>query len=536
MSDLSGDLFAGSSWLEHLGLLHDPFSDQASTFRFYPAQRKSVLAQLHHLARYSQLMLLVVGPAGSGKSLLRQALMASSSKQATQCVSLSARSCAAPEDLLERIATQLGLAQASEAAVMARVAEASLSSQEIYLLVDDAEHLSVEALRVLLALSTGDAQGRVHVFLFGAPVAAERLAQLRIADEAVHVIHLQPYGFDETVAYLSQRLESAGGGIDLFDEVALEQIHRESEGWPGRINQLARARLMALAGEEAEALTLRVPPAPRSFALPLRYLVAAAAVGVAVWVAVSFFAGQNAGGSKAPALDSAALPADDASGREEVRAPIEFAGKTQPLPLPLVGESQPVMREPLASGAGGEADLDELEALPEVRVSAPSEAGPVRPVEVVQPVGAAAVAASEPPVRAPNTAPAVVRPAPAPAPVPAPTASAATPAPQPARATVSSPAQPSDWYLAQPAGSFLLQVLGTRSEQVAKDLVRKHGEGYRYFTKLHEGKPLHVVTFGRFASRNEAVRAVERLPVALKASKPWARRFEDVQREIRAAR
>ncbi|MFP3334838.1 cell division protein, partial [Pseudomonas sp. SIMBA_064] len=31
---------------------------------------------------------------------------------------------------------------------------------------------------------------------------------------------------------------------------------------------------------------------------------------------------------------------------------IEFSGSSQPMPLPLVGQTQPVMREPLAQAAG----------------------------------------------------------------------------------------------------------------------------------------------------------------------------------------
>ncbi len=58
-----------------------PSPPRVPGFQFFPAQRKPVLAQLHQLARYSSLMLVVSGPLGSGKTLLRQALVASSNKQ-----------------------------------------------------------------------------------------------------------------------------------------------------------------------------------------------------------------------------------------------------------------------------------------------------------------------------------------------------------------------------------------------------------------------------------------------------------------------
>ena len=65
---------ADEAFLGHFQLNHDPFAPRVPGFKFFPAQRKPVLGQLHHLARYSQLLLVVTGPEGSGKTLLRQAL------------------------------------------------------------------------------------------------------------------------------------------------------------------------------------------------------------------------------------------------------------------------------------------------------------------------------------------------------------------------------------------------------------------------------------------------------------------------------
>ena len=79
-------LHADEAFLDHYQLSHDPFAPRVPGFKFFPAQRKPVLAQLHHLARYSHLMLVVTGPLGSGKTLLRQALAASTNKQSVQSV------------------------------------------------------------------------------------------------------------------------------------------------------------------------------------------------------------------------------------------------------------------------------------------------------------------------------------------------------------------------------------------------------------------------------------------------------------------
>ena len=86
----SGLVHADEAFLGHFQLTHDPFAPRVPGFKFFPAQRKPVLGQLHHLARYSQLLLVVTGPEGSGKTLLRQALVASTNKQSVQSEVVSA--------------------------------------------------------------------------------------------------------------------------------------------------------------------------------------------------------------------------------------------------------------------------------------------------------------------------------------------------------------------------------------------------------------------------------------------------------------
>src|SRR5690606_10934902 len=138
---------------------HDPFAARVPGFRFYPAQRKPVLGQLHHLARYSQLLLVVVGPQGSGKTLLRQALVASTNKQTVQSVVVSARGAGDPAGVLRQVAQGLGVQQADVRSILRQVEQLALTGQEVYLLVDDAEQLSDAALDSLVGLAAGSADG-----------------------------------------------------------------------------------------------------------------------------------------------------------------------------------------------------------------------------------------------------------------------------------------------------------------------------------------------------------------------------------------
>ncbi|WP_342243666.1 AAA family ATPase [Pseudomonas sp. OTU5201] len=547
-------LHADEAYLGHYQFTHDPFAARVPGFKFFPAQRKPVLGQLHHLARYSQLMLVVSGPHGSGKTLLRQALVASTNKQAVQSLVVSARNSVEAGGLLRQIAQGLSVAQADVRSILAQVAQLALTGQEVYLLVDDAEELDDASLDSLLALAEGNVEARTHVFLFGEDSLLARLDALAEGEERFHVIELQPYSQEETREYLAQRLEGAGRGIELLSDEQVEEIHLQSGGWPGSINQVARdfmvEAMLAERGASRKSAT--------GFSLPKKHLLALAVVGVGV-VAAWMMQGRNEGNAEtAPAaqVPLGQAPAGQAGSQDDSGAPaVEFAGSSQPLPLPLVGEAQPVIREPLAQAAGqGEPeDAPAPDATanvpPTVTTVAPPQGATASPapasVEPIassqplplptQPVAAvpvAPVAPAKPATPAPTSA-AVS--APASKPAPAPSQAAAKPVEKPTSAPAAAAAGGSagnGWYRSQTGNHFALQVLGTSSENSAKAFVQQNGGQYHYFKKQYQGKALYVVTYGSFPSRTAAQAAIKSLPAKVQAGKPWPKTFASIQQEM----
>lgn len=522
------NLHADEAFLGHYQFSHDPFAPRVPGFKFFPAQRKPVLGQLHHLARYSQLLLAVTGPRGSGKTLLRQALVASTNKQSVQSVVIAARSGGVDAAaVLRQIAQGLAVAQADLRSILAQVAQLSLTGQEVYLLVDDAELLDDSALQALLALAAGDGPGHPHVFLFASSAVVPRLESLANGEECVHAIELQPYSLDEMRDYLAQRLEGAGQGIELLSDEQLEDIHEQSSGWPGLVNQVARdvmieSMLAERAGSRAGGAGLK---------LPVKHLVAL--VVVALGVTAAWFMQSNseqpASSPEVALQQPAAIPADSSAPSEGAAPAVEFAGGNQPLPLPLVGESQPVIRQPLAQAAGeGEAeepaaDLSQM-APP---VAATSQPGLPAATQTAQIAPAPAPAPALAPVAKPvAVAPAPVKPA---APVAKPVASVPV---KPAPVAVKPASQGAAWYTGQPAAHFALQVFGTRSESAAKSFVGQQGSQYHYYRKSHQGQALYVVTYGSFASRAAAQAAVKSMPAKLQAGKPFPKSFASIKQEI----
>lgn len=547
-------LHADEAFLAHYQFSHDPFAARVPGFRFFPAQRKPVLGQLHHLARYSQLLLVVTGPHGSGKTLLRQALVASTNKQSVQSVVISARGAGDVGGVLRQVAQGLGMQQMDVRSILAQVSQLALTGQEVYLLVDDAEQLADAALDALFTLAAGNADGRPHVFLFAESDILPRLELLADGEERFHAIELLPYSEDETREYLAQRLDGAGQGIDLLSDDQVTDIHLSSGGWPGAINQAAREVLV-----ESMLASRAGGGAAAGGGLPKKHLLAVAVVALALGAAWLM---QGRTESTPPMVTEAPIelvpqgavpasvdtdkPAAQAAAASGQGAAVEFSGSSQPLPLPLVGEAQPVIREPLAQASGMQEGEEGGVAEAQAPVPAAASSAPVvTPVPVSAPVvptvasapPAQAVAPKPVPVQAPvQPVVAAKSVAPAPAPKPAqPKPAAAVVKPVPAVASAA-PAPGGEWYASRPAGNYALQILGTRSESSAKAFVSKNGGEYRYFKKLHQGQPLYVVTYGQFSSRAAAQAAIKSLPAAVQAGKPWPRSFASIQQEAVRAR
>ncbi len=503
MTSLSAD----DSYLNHYGFSHDPFAARVPGFKFFPAQRKPVLGQLHHLARYSQLLLVVTGPEGSGKTLVRQALVASSNKQAVQSVVISPQETIDSNIVLQQIAQALGSQRADFDSIMAQIIQLALTGQEVYLLVDDAERLTGAAVETLLRLAQGNPEGRPHVFLFGEHALVARLEALVEGEERFHVIALQPYEEDETREYLALRLEGAGGGLDCFSDEQIARIHADSGGWPGVINQAARDELL----EAMQQSKGHRKSAGWSLPLPMKHLLAL--VAVVCIVVIALLMRDSGDQTVAPATTSLPLDVGGAADSQSLepatgeladgRGPASDVAQSEP--------DQPLMREPLA--AAGSAEPDDP--------STPEVAEPIAAEPARDPIDAPAENAGSAAVRGPAVESSPARE------VPQPRQIAAKPA---------ATAPTANWYASQPKTNYLVQVLGTRTQSNAEALVKQHGEGFRYFAKQHEGKPLYVVTYGSFASRNAALEAIKALPASLRAGKPWARSFASVQQEIAQAR
>ncbi len=499
--------------LDYYQFSHDPFAARTPGFKFFTPKRKPVLAELHHLARYSNQLLIVTGPEGSGKTLLRQALVASSNKDAVQCVVLSAREFAAEDALLGYICQAVNAEGRDVGSLLQKAESAEAVGIQLYLVVDDAQALESSALTMLAEIAEAGTHAP-RVFLFGDDQQLQPLLesfQEGGESAALHAVTLQSLDIAETRDYLGQRLEGAGQGVELLADEQIVLIHQRSQGWPGKINSVAR-QVMLEAMEHAPVVAAQ--RAGRG-GFPVRTLVALALV--AVGVGVAWYMGDK---PQEPETTVLALPEPIPEVRLSGDQVIEPApAPAAPLPTgPAGAGSEPVAET--SARAAEQALAPEIAAIEDDVLREPAPAEPE-------------VAAIEKPPSPPAVVAEPVRVEPA-APAESP-AAIAPPEPEAPKALATNGAHKADWYRQQSASRYAVQLLGTRSEQAAVTFASKHAEvaDIGYFETVHQGAPWFVVTQGSYGGRQAAQSGVAALPESLRNSKPWPRSFGDIQKSLR---
>jgi len=512
MSALSG----AESIEEYYQLSHDPFATRTPGFKFFTPQRKTVLAQLHHLARYGDRLLLVTGPEGSGKTLLRQVLLASSNKDTTQCVVTTARECSGDAALISFFCQAVNAGGRDAPALMLRAEQLHATGINLYLIVDDAQLMEQGALQELVDLSRlGGAESPMRIFLFADDSIQPALDRVDAEEEGVqwlHQIPLQAYSLDETRDYIAQRLDAAGQGIELLDEEQIQWIHRHSGGWPGRVNEAAR-QSMRDAMEEHDA-----PVTARGVGLPLKSILAV--VLVAIGIGFAWFMGDR---QEAPTTTVLELPdpvvsvtvSDDPQLEELTELNSKPGAAVLAQERETVSEPETAVAEK-APSASSEERLATVNLFPSNQPATEPSAGASMPATATdsdsrvtaEPADTKSVAQKAAPV--PIAAPPKVEP------------------------VASSGVHGADWYRASAAGNYVLQVLGSQRREAAKGFIAAHSgvADLGMFETTYQGKPWFVVTQGNYANRQQAQQGVSVLPEPMRRGNPWPRAMADIQKSL----
>lgn len=510
------DLHADDDYLDRYQFEHDPFLGRGPSFKFFAAKRRAVLVELHHLARYSKLMLVVTGPEGSGKTVLRQALVASS-KDPIKSVVVTASANADAASMLQQINAALGLHDSDISGVLSHIEQLLMTGQEVHVIVDNAECLDQSALLLLQRIAQGVNDACARVFVFSDSSICPLLEKVADNADLHHVIALEPWDEKEVFEYLEQRLIAAGQALDVFTEQQLNDIYVQSQGWPGQVNHAAKTLLL-------EQINRKISTKKTAINLPYRHLALLAVVAIAlgfVWLMQRTTSTDTAAPVSLPVVSVPVSQAHEDTMVGETR-------KTQ-VELPLVLSPEPVVRAPLAQAVNTEGEdsaLEPSEPVPDVAMvptPRPIDSTPVPistpPAEIIKETIVQPVAlAQKKPAALAKVAPAPAKPA---------------AVKKPVTAGLIGTTGHQQWYRQQAAARYTLQVLGTRSEATAQAFIKQNAAQYHYFRKEHQGQALFVVTYGSFADRVAAQAAINSLPEKVRNDKPWPRTVLSIQQELR---
>lgn len=247
------------------GLRNRPFSPTPEVARYFPADvieeaRQTLVRGIERAEGPG----LLIGPAGSGKTLLCQ-LLALHFRAQYSVAMLSSTRIRSTRDLLRAILFELGLPYRRRDEGELRLALIGFLSRSekcpngMLLVVDEAHSLNLRVLEELRMLSNlvRSGQPRVRLVLAGGPALEERFTHPKLDSFNQRLAarcYLRAWDRAETSQFMHSQLATAGGDCEeIFSPDAIDQIYNATEGIPRLVVQLCdHTMTLAAAGGQRQ--------------------------------------------------------------------------------------------------------------------------------------------------------------------------------------------------------------------------------------------------------------------------------------------
>ncbi len=535
--------------LEFLGLKQQPFT--TSILSEEAIYSDPVLAKLfgslkHHL-EFSELILIVEGPYGSGKTTLFRRMF---QIQSPSLFLLPIQ--AEATDTLVQIQQKMSIHlqdQGDANYLDDNLKRLSVFDQMPALIIDDAHLLSDTTLQELLRYKqqlADDKEVQLKLLLLANPGMASTLEQISNLDHSqLYVQSLPAFTPKQIQAFINHRLKTAGVTEHVpLDDKQLELIVKKSAGTPSAIMSLATTMLDTMARKKNSRPSLQLTRPVRLMIILI--LVALAGLGSYLLLFTETPQPQQ---TQTTSPKIAPVPAPTLQTPNQIKEIEELTTVQSDIQLP----NQP---QDLDTATDTPVDNDTLKDL--ITETTPpvtdSEALPVsentREDMMVSstPVVEAAI---EPVI--PETVDI------APAPI------ETTVTTEPARQTYSSEKMPSPvetvtapipatsnqvpvlqqldamglknpaWLKQQNPDNWTLQVLGARDPDTLIKFARQHrlGADSAWFMTELNGKPWYVLVHRFYGNRDIARNAISRLPAGLRQARPWVKSLQAIHKSMR---
>lgn len=196
-------------------------------------EQQKHLDLINHLISHSELLVVVYGPKGSGKSLLSRSICVDSDDS----VCLTSEQIAGLEDLLDVFAQLWNLPSLPEDLKQARsmvVEESESSSRKdspLKIIIDDADKFAPKLLKSIIQFAL-EISGSVNVALFGVTGFADKL-QNSFKKLPLYIYELTPLTLEGTKELIIK------SGISLSDD-EYQTLYQVSDNWPGAMLEAAQ--------------------------------------------------------------------------------------------------------------------------------------------------------------------------------------------------------------------------------------------------------------------------------------------------------
>lgn len=233
----------------HYGFSKIPFDKTVWAKNMYDSESQLELRSALEIFTEIRGFALVIGPAGSGKSITVRRFVHDLDNNRFAPIEIST-SVTTINGFLRHLARKLGLTVKQHTADIFDDVQLELSTFEAgkgphpILVIDDAEGMSPAVLDIIRKLSTTayDSENRFSVVLSGTETLTRTLQQQQLEPLRSRFgisITLRPFGMEDTTGYINFHLKMANASPGLFTPEAVRKIFQTSKGRPRIINQLA---------------------------------------------------------------------------------------------------------------------------------------------------------------------------------------------------------------------------------------------------------------------------------------------------------
>jgi type II secretory pathway predicted ATPase ExeA len=472
-------------YLDHFGLERPPFKITPDPRLFFSGgKRGSVLDALVYAITTGEGIVKVVGEVGSGKTMLCR--MLETRLPANVEIVYIANPSLSPENILQVVAFELNLNTREADRLQAMqtlqnwLLEQHANGRQVVVFIEEAQGMPLETLEEIRLLSNleTDQSKLLQIVMFGQPELDAKLAQPAIRQLRERISHsflLTPLNVNDVQEYLNFRMRSAGyKGPDIFDRGNARLVRRYSRGLVRRVNIIADKALLAAFAESTSTIRkdhIRLAARDSAFGVPPRWRVGYALVALLL---IALFAAPLAYLSMHPSQPLAALAASALTQLDAL--------KTHDSPLARVPEPR----------AAETNQVRQLTVIATAHAVAPAESSPAAHAQIGDE----------------HTLQAWLDGA-------------------------------RDWLRDAPRTSFSIQLLTVAhsdSERLQGDL-RSLGELieldkiYIYETEINDHRMLGVL-YNEYATRGEALAAIDSLPDVLRQNRPFLRTVGGLRNEV----